>query len=114
MVLITWTRRPRPDGNGAIKVLLVDDHRMVRKGFRSIIEEQPDIRVVGEAANGIEAAEKTRIMRPVAVIMDINMPVMNGLEATRSIHREMSDVAVVGLSLHSQDDVFWRRRCLIL
>lgn len=99
------TRLPRGEGNHEINVLLIDDHRMVREGFRSIIEDRSDIRVVGEAGNGVEALEKTRALRPDVVIMDINMPIMNGLEATRCIRQEMPDVAVVGLSLHSKDDM---------
>ena len=88
-----------------IAVLLVDDHRMIREGLRSVIEETPDIQVVGEAADGVEALEKTRELRPDVVLMDINMPRMGGLEATQRILREMPEVTIIGLSLHSRDNM---------
>lgn len=82
------------------RVLLADDHHMVREGLRSIIESEPRLRVVGEAANGEEAVQQARILHPDVVVMDINMPKMNGIEATRRIHEEMPSVAVVALSMH--------------
>lgn len=86
-------------------VLLVDDHRMVREGFRSVIEAKSDIRVVGEAADGVEAVEQARLLHPDVVVMDINMPRMNGLEATRRIVQEMPDILVIGLSLHGHEEM---------
>lgn len=88
--------RPR----GSIRVLLVDDHKMVREGFRTLIECDPQIEVAGEAANGEEALEQARLIKPDVVIMDINMPRMNGIEATRRLKQEMPDISIIGLSVH--------------
>ena len=69
----------------SIRILLVDDEELVRAGFRLILESELDLEVVGEAGNGVEAVELTRKLDPDVVLMDIQMPVMNGLEATREI-----------------------------
>lgn len=100
-------KRQKREGTEAekIAVLLVDDHRMVREGFRSLIEERPGICVVGEAGDGMEALKNARDLQPDVVIMDINMPRMNGLEATRRLLEEMPHVTVIGLSLHGHDDM---------
>lgn len=82
------------------RVLLADDHHMVREGLRSIIESEPRLRVVGEASNGEEALQQARVLHPDVVVMDINMPKLNGIEATRRLREEMPSVAVVALSMH--------------
>lgn len=69
----------------AIKVLLVDDERLVRSGFRALLDAEDDIEVVGEATNGAEAVELARAHRPAVVLMDIRMPTLDGIEATRAI-----------------------------
>ncbi|MBI2435474.1 MAG: response regulator [Candidatus Hydrogenedentes bacterium] len=84
----------------AIRVLLADDHELVRQGLRRIINSSGDLEVVGEAGNGEEAWEWALRLNPDVVLMDVNMPRMNGIEATRHIRRELPETAVVGLSLH--------------
>ncbi len=83
-----------------IKVLIVDDHQMFREGIRKIVEEEDDIKVIGEAADGKEAISLTRETIPDIILMDINMPVMDGIEATRQISSEMPNIRIIGLSLY--------------
>lgn len=99
------TNTNKSDPAGAIKVLLVDDHQMVRKGLRKIIEEQDDIRVTGEAANGEEAIKLAGETSPDIILMDINLPGIDGIEATQRIVNSMPDVRVIGLSLHDETEV---------
>ncbi|MEN8808969.1 MAG: response regulator, partial [Desulfobacterales bacterium] len=86
----------------AIKVLLVDDHPLFRKGIRLLLEEQKDICIVGEAEDGQEAIDRVRALVPDVVIIDITMPDMNGIEATRRIVSEIPSAKVVALSIHSK------------
>lgn len=88
-----------------IKVLLVDDHLMMREGLRKIIDEEEDLTIVAEASSGEEAIDLTRKISPDVIVMDINMPGMNGIEATRKIHNENQQVRVIGLSLHNNTKV---------
>ncbi len=83
-----------------IKVLVVDDHAILRDGIRSLLESQEDILVVGEAADGTEAIEQTGKFFPDVVLMDISMPNMNGLEATRIIKEKFPKVQVLVLTQH--------------
>lgn len=86
------------------RVLLVDDHVMIRQGLRSILDAYPDIQVVGEANNGLEAVELTERLQPSLVLMDINMPTMNGIEATAQITRRWPQIRVIGLSVNASDE----------
>ncbi|MFC0106634.1 response regulator [Kibdelosporangium aridum] len=86
-----------------IKVLLADDQRLVRAGFKSILDGEPDIEVVAEAANGAEAIGQTRARKPDVVLMDIRMPELDGLAATREVVKN-SDVRVIILTTFDLDD----------
>jgi DNA-binding NarL/FixJ family response regulator len=86
-----------------ITVLLAEDHPIVRVGFRALLNHERDIEVVGEAATGREAVQLTRKLRPAVVVMDVAMPLLNGLEATRQIHKNFPGTKVLILSAHSDD-----------
>ncbi|MBA4373014.1 MAG: DNA-binding response regulator [Thermodesulfovibrio sp.] len=85
----------------AIRVILADDHKIVRDGLRTLLQKYPEIEVIGEAEDGRSTVELTRELSPDVVIMDIAMPDMNGIEATRRITGEKPGVKVVALSMHS-------------
>jgi DNA-binding NarL/FixJ family response regulator len=93
-----------------ISVLLVDDHNLVRRGFRRIIEDEPDMAVVGEASNGAEAVELARKLNPQVIVMDCALPQMSGLVAARQILRDSPSVAVLMLSMHSEET--WVRQAM--
>ena len=88
-----------------IKVVLADDHQIVRHGLRSLLSAEPDIKVVGEADNGRAVVRLVQELSPQVVIMDISMPDLNGIEATRQILTDCSGVKVIALSMHS-DSLF--------
>ena len=83
------------------KILLADDHTILREGLRSLIDGLPDMEVIGEASNGREAVQVAVQKRPDVVVMDVNMPDLNGIEATRQLLKELPDVKVIGLSMYS-------------
>ena len=85
----------------SIRILLVEDHSIVREGLKALLEKQLDIEVVGLSENGRKAVEMSRELLPEVVIMDVAMPDMNGIEATRLILRESPDTKIIGLSIHS-------------
>ena len=84
-----------------IKVLIADDHFLVREGLRSSLSEYPQIEIVGEASNGREAIQKAETLEPDVVLMDINMPEMNGLEATAALRKSGSKARVLALTVHN-------------
>jgi len=90
-----------------VRVLLADDHTIVREGVRALLAEHRDVEVVGEAADGVEAVEKARSLQPDVVIMDLLMPRMSGLEATRAIRQQLADVEVLVLTMYESDEHFF-------
>jgi DNA-binding NarL/FixJ family response regulator len=90
-----------------IRVLLADDHTILRKGVRLLVDSQPDMEVIGEARNGREAVEQTRRLKPDVVVMDVSMPEVNGIEGTRQICDELARTKVLALSMH-KDSVYVR------
>jgi DNA-binding NarL/FixJ family response regulator len=86
-----------------IGVLLADDHTLIRAGLRMVVEAQPDLSVVGEAANGREAVAMAQALKPDVVVMDIGMPSLNGIEAARQIRETLPDTQIVMLSMHSDE-----------
>jgi DNA-binding NarL/FixJ family response regulator len=88
----------------SVRVLLADDQPLIRAGFRMLLEEQPDIAVIGEAADGAEAARLTRQLRPDVVLMDVRMPITDGIEATRRIVAETPECRVLVLTTYDLDE----------
>jgi two-component system response regulator NreC len=87
-----------------IRILIADDHTIVRDGIRSLFEDEPDLEVIGEAEDGRSAVQLTNQLEPDVVIMDIAMPLLNGLEATRQIKRNKSNVKVLVLTMHDNEE----------
>ncbi len=94
----------RVRAEGRIRVMLVDDHVVMRQGLAALLQEEPDIEIVGEASDGKSAVDLAREVRPDVVLMDVSMPGMNGIEATRIIHAENPRVRVIGLSMFEEAD----------
>ena len=90
-----------------LRILLADDHAVVRQGFRRILEAQPDMEIIGEAGNGREAVELAAQLTPDLIVMDVAMPELNGIEATRRLKEESPRTRVLALSMH-KDAVYVR------
>lgn len=91
-----------------IKILIADDHRLVREGLKALLESQSDIEIVGEASDGHETIKKTKELQPDIVLMDISMPNLNGLEATRTIRRKYPNTKVLILTMHLNDEYIFQ------
>lgn len=85
----------------AIRILLADDHQITRSGLRALLEQQPNMAVAGEAENGRLAVRMAAELKPDVIVMDINMPELNGIEASRQIKAELPDIKIIALSMHS-------------
>lgn len=86
-----------------LRIMLVDDHSLFRKGLASLLSSQPDISVIGEASDGNEAIENAKILRPDLIMMDINMPNCDGLEATKEIKKILPEIKIVMLTASDED-----------
>jgi DNA-binding NarL/FixJ family response regulator len=93
-----------------LRILLADDHKIIRDGLKLLVNEQPDMHVVGEAGNGREVLEKARELKPNVVVMDLSMPELNGLQATARLKEERPEIKVVALTVH-EDESYLRQLC---
>jgi DNA-binding NarL/FixJ family response regulator len=89
-----------------LKLLIVDDHPVFRRGLRQIIDEHPRYRIVGEASDGAEALRVASECQPDIVVLDIDMPRLNGLEMARTLHKRKQPVAVIFLTMYKEEDMF--------
>ncbi|MCE5231607.1 response regulator [bacterium] len=95
---------PGGDGSGPIRIMVVDDHLVMLQGLSMLIGEQADMKIVAEASSGEQAIDMARKARPSVILMDISMPGMNGIEATRRIHAEFPGIQIIGLSMFEESD----------
>ncbi|MBM3469319.1 MAG: response regulator transcription factor [Armatimonadetes bacterium] len=97
-------RDASPGGPRTIRLIVADDHAIVREGIKRLLQAEPDIEVVGEAGDGVAAVEMAQDLKPDVVCLDVSMPRMNGVEATRRIRASLPDVGVVVLTMHEDED----------
>jgi DNA-binding NarL/FixJ family response regulator len=86
----------------AIRILITDDHQLFREGIMNLLAASPQIEIVGQAENGQEAIEKAKMLKPDIVIMDLTLPIINGVDATRILHKELPQTKVLVLSMHAE------------
>jgi len=89
----------------ALRILIADDHAVVRKGLRTLLESRPGWEVCAEATDGRDAVEKALKLKPDVAVLDIGMPLLNGVEATRRIHKSSPQTEVLILTMHESDDL---------
>jgi two-component system response regulator NreC len=90
------------------RLLLVDDHAVVRSGLRMLLEDEPDVEIVGEAGTGLEAIEAAAELAPDVVLMDISLPDITGIEAAGRIKKKYPDIAIVALTIHEDEEYFFK------
>ena len=91
-----------------IRLLLVDDHAVVRSGLRMLLENEHDVEIVGEASSASEAMDAAMRLKPNVILMDIGLPDLSGIEATREIKKRTSDVSIVALTIHEDEEYFFK------
>ncbi len=91
-----------------IRLLLVDDHAVVRSGLRMLLENEHDVEIIGEASSASEAIEATLRLKPNVVLMDIGLPDLSGIDATREIKKRVADVSIVALTIHEDQEYFFK------
>src|SRR5215831_20249311 len=96
--------QPRPEGRPVIRILLADDHDVVRRGLISMLAARPDWEVCGEAQNGREAVSLAVKLKPNVAVLDLSMPELNGLEATRQIRKEVPETEVLVFSMYESEE----------
>ncbi len=99
------TRRRKVPRGRRLRVLLADDHKIVRNGIALLLKGKPGVEVIGEADDGVMAVELARTLHPDVVLMDVSMPRLDGVEATRQILRERPDICVIGVSMHEEEEI---------
>jgi PAS domain S-box-containing protein len=107
LVSVAISAQPDPNPSGVekkIRIALVDDHIVVRQGLAGLLRAEPDIEIIGEASDGQSAIDLVRDLQPDVVLMDINMPGMDGIQATRIIHKELPEVRIIGLSMFQEGE----------
>lgn len=92
----------------ATRLLLVDDHAVVRSGLRMLLENERDVEIVGEAGTAKDALENALLLKPNVILMDIGLPDLSGIEATREIKKRMPEVAIVALTIHEDEEYFFK------
>src|SRR5512144_3386929 len=91
-----------------IRLLLVDDHAVVRSGLKMLLENERDVQIIGESASASEAIEATLRLKPNVILMDIGLPDLSGIDATREIKKRVADVAIVALTIHEDEEYFFK------
>ena len=91
-----------------IRLLLVDDHAVVRSGLKMLLENERDVEIVGEASSASEAMEAAMRLKPNVILMDIGLPDLSGIDATREIKKRLSEVAIVALTIHEDEEYFFK------
>jgi two-component system, NarL family, response regulator NreC len=91
-----------------IRLLLVDDHAVVRSGLKMLLENERDVEIIGEASSASEAIEAAMRLKPTVILMDIGLPDLSGIDATREIKKRVSDVSIVALTIHEDEEYFFK------